>query len=1038
MAYDFGAAIDSEERQRKPSSSRTPATSKEKALWLLEKLVPNSGINNVGIAVQVDGRLRADALQVSIAVMVGRYETLRTVFLAADAELVKELVSADDLKVEIEQLQLSGDQLGKDLSAFVGRPFDLDGRALLRAGIAAHPDGDIFCVAVHHLVFDAISTAIFMRALIPVYDALAADLPVPPQARTPVPPLHEPGPRADGLAYWRENLRGFVPDGLDLWCGSPRAHHPLMSGETVTHALSAEALSAVQRLQREVRAPVATLLLAAYYALLASHGAGPDLVIGSPLDVRGPQLPDAIGYHVNVVPLRLHVDFAEGFRQLARRTRDTFLAAMAHADVSVDDLSAELPRAGSSWQTTLYRHMFNYLPEMASGDFTIDGMAARLLAPENGSSKFDFELFVMPSKTEIRLRARYCSEILARADVEALLRRYEAILIEAGRDADRSVGALAGWSGLDRRVIDMANATARPIEPATVLSAFRARVLAAPQAPAVVDDGHTLVYRQVWAAAVAVRDLLSSSGIGPGDVVAVAGPRGREVIAGALGVWLAGAAYLPLDPEQDAPARRLAHAKAKAVLTGTGVRLPPGDGLPPVLPLTAATAEPAIADEPSEATQVIDPLAPACLIYASGPAGPPAATVLSHQGLANMVSHFAGELAAGPGTGTLALADFSSAGSLLELFLPLSSGGRVVVAPDEARMDASALRTLIERHDVAIVQVPPGSPARVLDEAAAARPGLRIVARAQEIPAALVRRFLAAGCRLHSVYGGAETTGWAMSGCVEGETGLTRGRPIANMRAFVLAPDGRELPIGVRGELCLAGTGVALGPHDERRFPRRDGYGRYCRTGELASWRPDGTVERLGQITRQVIIAGSPVNLSEVDAVLLDHEGVRATVALTVPSAREGDVLVAFAEVARDANLAGPLRGHALASLPPAAVPGHVFCVDALPRDADGQVDHDVLTRLALERLDREPEPGLDAGEPLVRELLVLWRQLLKVDVTPQTVFFAAGGHSLLAAKLAQDVEALTGIHLELPEVFNHPTPSALAARIRAIDAEHK
>lgn len=171
MQYDTDAAAG---RGEQLASRVGAATSKESALWLLEKLVPESGINNIGFSLRVNGRLRFDALRTSMAIVLGRYRILRTVFFATDANLVKELVPEGEFEVEIEHLKLSDGQTEKDLVAFVGRPFDLDGRALIRAGLAVCPDGDIFCIAVHHLVFDGTSTAIFMRALISVYEAVAA------------------------------------------------------------------------------------------------------------------------------------------------------------------------------------------------------------------------------------------------------------------------------------------------------------------------------------------------------------------------------------------------------------------------------------------------------------------------------------------------------------------------------------------------------------------------------------------------------------------------------------------------------------------------------------------------------------------------------------------------------------------------------------------------------------------------------------------------------------------------------------------------
>jgi acyl carrier protein len=672
--------------------ARIAATGKEKALWLLEEVVPDTGINNIGIAVQVEGRLRPDALNTSVAIMLDGHETLRTVFYAAGAELVKEVIPAGGLEVDIQPIELGGEPLEQTLSAFAGRPFTLAGQPLIRVGRAAHPDGDILCLAVHHLVFDAISIGLFLRAFIGAYESLAAGQPGDPPE-----PCHdalpEQVPRPASLAYWRENLRGFAPDGLGLWCGLPHVHKPLMTGDTVTHTLSAQARDALPRLQRETRAPVAAVLLAAYYALLASHGAGPDLVVGSPIDARGAQPAAAIGYHVNVVPLRLRVDFAESFRQLARRTRDVFLAALAHADISVDEMLAELPRSSSSGQAALYRHMFNYLPdtyppETGAAELVIDGMPARLLPVDNGFSKFDLELFVVPGQPDIRFR--YRDEVLTRADVTAMLRRYEAILTGAAMDPERPVGELAGWSEQDRETIAVGS---------------------------------------------------------------------------------------------------------------------------------------------------------------------------------------------------------------------------------------------------------------------------------------------------------------------------------ANARSFILAPDGRELPIGVRGELCFAADGV-----------------RY-RSGELACWRPDGTIQRLGQLSRQVMIAGRRVNLDEVDRVLLDQEGVAAAAAVTVP----GGALVAFAEVA-GTQQTSRLRTACMARLDPPAVPGHVVCVETLPRTTSGQVDHEALVRLATSWLEDRPDQAAD--DPLVTELTGMWRRLLDADVTARTAFFDAGGHSLLAAKLAQDVEELTGVHLELSEIFNYSTPVALAARLTAIADE--
>ncbi len=1035
-----------------------PAVSgKEHALWLLEQLVPDTGINNLGIALRVEGQLKPEALAEALNITLGRYQVLRTVFTSTGGELAKGVLPPDRFQVPIEELDLPADALHDDrleaeLVRFVGRPLPLDGRPLVRAGLATRPDGDVFCLAVHHLVFDVTSAAIFMRTLVPVYDAVAAGRPVPPEALAEVSPAPEPQPSEADLGYWRESLRDLAPGGLDLWCGAPRANRPRLSGETATHTLSATGRAAVQQLQRQVRAPVAAVLLAAYYVLLASHGAGPDLVVGTPFDIRGQQPTHEIGYHVNVVPLRLRVDFADGFRSHARQIRDRFLAAMAHVEVSVDDLSAELPRTGSSWQTTLYRHVFNYLPQVGSEELTVDTMKARLLSVDHGYSKFDLELIAVPSKAEISFR--YDSGVLSHADIVAMLHRYEAILVEATADPDRPVGEYAGWSEADREVVTAANRTAEqgvdPADPAvdevadqaTVADVVRGWASQAPDAPAVADGEELLSYGRLWRTASAVRAALAEAGVRTGDVVPVAAARAADLAAAALGSWLAGAACFPLGPGPGAGlGRQLERTGARLILAFPGAPAPDEAGLP-VLRVPGGDLDPADPAEPGDPAGLgghgrrpgpDDCDRPAWLFADTADAEPPAPVTVSHRGIMTMVRHFARELGAEPGTGTLASAAPASFGSLLELFLPLSTGGLIVAAPASGWAGGPDLGAVINRHDVRIVPVPPGTLPRALESAGEWPDVLRIVAQGEDLPPALARSLVAAGAELHSVHGAPQTGGWAMSSPVGPDgSGLTCGRPVTGIQASVRAPDGRELPVGVRGELCLAGAGTSTGD---------------LRTGVLARWRPDGTVERLGPLGERVTIAGQPVDLGDVDAALRDHHGVAAALTVAVRPPGQDTALVSFVvpefavpefalpEFAvpegdpQSTDLAQAARDHARDRLPDAAVPARVSCLEVLPRRPDGRLDRDALLRLARAQGVGDPQPD-DAESRLVQDLIELWQRLLRKDVTAQTGFFAAGGHSLLAARLAQDIEELTGIPVALADIFDHPTPAGLAARL--------
>ncbi|MFG2533178.1 amino acid adenylation domain-containing protein [Streptomyces sp. NPDC048516] len=1015
-------------------------------MWLLERLVPESAANNLALAFRVEGRLDPVALQEALANLLRRYEVLRTVYFATGAELMKGVLAPEEFSVKITEFDKRASvpaELDSELQPFVHRRFVFDGRPLVRAGLYHYTDGDVLCLTFHHLVYDIISGTVVIEELVAEYDAVVAGRAPAEELRTTVKAFHEPAPSNASLDYWREQLEDFDPSTLDLWCGAPDGADPTLKGDQVTHVLSAEAKAAVQRLPREVRAPEAVVLLAAFDLLLAAHGAGPDITVGSPVSVRPRETPRVVGHHTNVLPLRVFVDPAESFRALVRRARDTYFGALAHVDVPVDSISELVPRAGSSWRNRLCRHLFNYFPQLEMTGFEIAGLKARPVVVENGFSKFDLEFFVASSADTIQITARYSTEKLDRSDVRALLQRYEALLVSFGEDVDRPNGELLVWSEEDRAVIDAANGTEERFAPASVAEAVRAYALETPHAIAVQDGERAVTYRQLWNSAVGTHDTLVASGIGAGDIIAIAAPRSPELTAAVLGVWLAGAAYLPVDPEH--PAQRVSYlltdSGAKAVFTEGSLALPEGHGMTE-LPL------PAIVDVPPEAPTAdlvfqISPEDCAYLIYTSGSTGKPKGALIPHRAISNIAADYSVRLRATPADATLWMTTFAFDMANLEHYVPLYSGGRIVIAPDEARVDGRVLRDLIERHQPAIIQATPTTLRLVLDEVGGHLEGRRVVVGAEPVPVQLAERLLATGCEVHHAYGPTETTTWctwAVLPAVLGP-GLDIGKPIWNTQVMVVDPGGRELPVGVRGEVCIAGAGVSLGYHgrpelNTARFGEHPRYGRYYRSGDVGQWRPDGTLELFGRADRQVKLRGNRIELGEIEGTLLGHPDVKAVAAVVLGDRSADGRLVAFVETAGGSDIVGDLWEYARDELPRAAVPQDFVVLDALPTNANEKVDYPALELLAATRQVARSGPGETAGtaDELVRVLIEQWRQLLgRDDVTPETNFFTHGGHSLLGARLVQQIEETLGVTVKLADLFAAPTPDALAGHIRTL-----
>ncbi|MGW3042864.1 non-ribosomal peptide synthetase [Kitasatospora sp. NPDC001159] len=1011
------------------------ASRKETTLWLLDELVPGSGANNLSLALRVRGRLDPAVSAKATQLLLERFEVLRTVFHRDDAALTKAVPAS--LAVDLEEADLGeGEELAV-LTAFVARPFLADGSPLVRALLLHGPDRDVYCLALHHAVSDVQSTAILRAEFVTLYDAvLAGEHPEPVE----VPAWHEPEPSEKSRRYWAETMAGFRSSGLELWC--ERAEQPVttLQGDEVTHVLSPEAHAVVRRLQRELRAPESVVLLTAYAVLLAAHGAGPDLTIGSPVNSRTREAMDAIGYHSNLVALRLLLDREASFRDLAARARRTFLEAMAHQDVSADELLDVVERDGSGWRNVLFKHVFNYVPYVEDQRaFTIAGTEAELVVVENGFSQFDLEFFVSSDKDKATVRAVFYTGVLDRSDVELMVSRYDALLVAVGAEPDAPIASLPTWSAQDRAVIDAANATGRAVEPPSVLAGFARRAAAEPKALAVRDGDSAVTYGALWSAAVDTAARLTEAGVRRGDVVALLLPRGAALAAAVFGTWLAGAAYLPLDPNH--PEERLAHqlddAGARTVIVGTGITAP--DGPRPVAAPDCATAPEVPVDV---AAVVVEPDDLAYLIYTSGSTGRPKGIPIRHRSLVNHIVDYAERFGvAGSPRPTGWLSTYSFDTSSLELMMPLLHGGHTVVLPDEARTDGALLAAAVTAHDIGFLQATPTTWRLVVREAADLTAGRTILTGGEPLPAELADTLLAAGADLWNVYGPTESTIWATAGRMTADrTGrVDVGSPVTNTRIFIADPHGRPLPIGLRGELCVAGVGVAEGYHRRpaltgERFGENAEYGRFHRSGDVACWRPDGRIDLYGRTDRQVKLRGNRVELAEVEAVLVAHPDVEAAAVVVVGDPGADGSLAAFVRVPHRPEAVDELWDHAHKLLPRSVIPHRFVAVDAFPRTGSDKVDYLALAALAAQ--DQGPAAATDrtaaADDELTETITGLFAELLeRQDLHAGANFFANGGHSLLAVVLAQRIRDLTGVRLALTDMFENPTPSALVDRLR-------
>ncbi|MEU6237831.1 amino acid adenylation domain-containing protein [Kitasatospora sp. NPDC047058] len=1051
--------------RRKPADPGDDAgvSPREEALWLFESLVPGTPVNNLSAAFAVAGQVDPLRLDAALAAVLRRHEALRTVFRSDGTRLARRVVGPDEFRLDLVQVVLAGEPTEADLASVTAAPFALDGGPMLRAVLFRSPDTDVLCVTAHHLVFDEASVPLFLADLSAAYEGTADAGTAGGDAAGWAGPV----PSAESLAFWRAELAGATTDTMELACTEPEPDRPTLAAAQLDRTLPAPTAAAVRRLAGDLGVPEPAVLLAAYYVLLEACGAGPDLLVGFPVDVRPEHAARTIGYHVTHVPLRLRLDREESVRELVRRSGERLRAGAAHADVAVDAQADLMPAAGSGRRSLPFRHVFDHRAGGGPAAFGLDGLTATPFPAVSGFGKFDLQLCATSTEDALALRAVYRTELFEPAYAELLLARFEAVLCSFAEDPDRAVGEVGWWSERDHEIVGAANDTTRPVEPASVLEAVHAQVLRTPDAVAVVEGDRAVGYRRLWSAAHAVGGLLREAGVRTGDVVAVALPRGPELVAAVLGTWLAGAAYLPVDTAH--PGERIRHqlsdSAARVLLASAdaagGLAQAAGDG---VAVLTAPAVEdapdagPEPGTDPGTEPLPVDPKACAYLMYTSGSTGRPKGTLIDHAALANVVAHFAEQFGAAAGDTTLWTTTFAFDISGLELFVPLVSGGRLVAAPDQARSDGRVLRELIERYGARFVQATPTTWRLVIDRVADSLRGRSVIVGGEPVPLPLARRLVAAGCTLHHAYGPTETTIWSTSRALveEPEGRFDVGRPIRNTKVHVVDRHGRDLPVGVRGELCISGAGVAIGYHgrpdlNAQRFGEHPGYGRFYRTGDVACWRADGLIDLFGRSDRQVKLRGNRIELGEIEATLLAHPGVGGAAVIMVGDPSADAVLIGCLEP----SAGGPVDtasvwAHARAHLSRSMLPGDLVTVDAMPLNGSGKVDYPALQRMVEarraataarpgaggangqdrpDRPDRQDQPDLD---DLTAELTGLWRSILKDEaLDADTDFFASGGNSMLAALAMQEFQNISGVSISLAEVFERRTPRELAAAVR-------
>ncbi|MFJ1804076.1 amino acid adenylation domain-containing protein [Streptomyces sp. NPDC088180] len=1079
-----GAATASVPLSPVPRTGPLPLSPAQQRLWFLHRLEGPSPTYNIPLVLNVNGPLDRDALQLALHDLAERHETLRTVYPPTDNatdstdstddgmgagapdDTPHQRILAPDDPAARPVLHLA--EPGSDLTEAVRHCFDLAGEPPLRTVLfTGSPDHHTVLLLLHHIAGDGASTTPLARDLATAYTARAAGLtpdftPLSGQyvdhaARlrrllgTPA----DPTPLAEAqLAHWRDVLAG-LPDQLELPTDRPRPPVATSAGDTVPFALDATAHEALRRLARAHGATVFMTVQAGLAALLTRHGCGTDIPLGTPVAGRDDDATAGlVGFFTNTVVLRTDTSGDPSFGDLLDRVRATTLAAYEHDALPFDHLVEALNPPRSLARHPLFQTMLAW-QSLADGPVSLGpDTTARLTAVPSGTAKFDLTLNAgeLPGGG-IGGFLEFRTDLFDRSTAQSLADRLSRLLTAAAERPGTPIGLLPvlGEDEVHRAVVGANGVNHdRPV-PLTLAEVYEVAARRHPDRVAVSCGGASLTYAELSSRARSLARLLAARGIGPGSIVALALPRSTNLVAGLLAVSLAGAAYLPMDP--DYPADRLAYmlddARPAALITdaGTAGRLPAHD-----LPLIAVDGATGFPDGPlgqAERTRPLSPGDPAYVIYTSGSTGRPKGVVVTQHNVTRLLTATEHWFSFGPDDVWTLFHSYAFDFSVWELWGALLYGGRVVVVPYATSRDPHAFLRLLADEGVTVLNQ---TPSAFYQLAAADReaPGHELALRyvvfggeALELGrlADWYTRHQENAPTLVNMYGITETTVHVSYLALDRATAAsavssTIGVNIPDLRVYVLDDRLQPVPPGVTGEMYVAGEGVALGylgrpDLTAGRFvadPFAPLFGesgrRMYRSGDLARRRPDGTLEYFGRGDQQVKIRGFRIEPGEIEAVLAAHPEV-ADVAVVVREDTPGDRrLVGYVVPAPGTDpVPAALREHAAATLPVHMVPSAVVVLERLPLTGNGKLDRTAL-----------PAPGapVNAGGRAPRtvreeQLCAVFAEVLGLpSAGVEDNFFDLGGHSLLAVRLAGRIRSAFGIEVSIGTVFQAPTPAAL------------
>lgn len=1048
-----------------------PLSLAQKRLWFFEQLDGGKPTYAMPVAIRMRGDLNLDALKHAVDHLQQRHEVLRSTFISVEGEPQTSIKSHSNPLSVVDLRSLSDsykqEHLESWIQSFSNTAFDLSSGPLFRSALLILKDNEfLFSINMHHIVSDGWSLGLISKEIEHLYQTFTK------KVSDGLPELEyqyadyaswqdelvHSGEIQRQLKYWKEKLAD-LPALLELPTDFQRPAIKTYQGATVRFELGMDLSQKVRSLADESKTTPFMVLMAVFGILLQKYSGQQDIVIGAPFANRKKAAFESlIGFFVNTQVLRLNLDPKQSLAQYLKQIKGTALEAYSHQDISFEQLVEHLQPDRNTGYSPLFQVMLSMQTQRMEAPHFPE-LESHLLEHKNTISKYDLSLLFAEEGDAFAGYMEYSTDLFQEWRIRQMSEQFKYILSQLSFDDLRTIEHLSLQS--DESTVTMLanwNQTVRSIDFSKSLIDridHQADVQADHIAINAID--RRLTYAELRDESNKIAAHIRNQKLKPGSLIAVAMDRNSHLITSMLGIWKAGHAYVPLDPNY--PSHRIEmifeDAEIELVLTESTI----ADRLPSKSPKILMDFFNWSTPTAPEACELINPSDTAYVIFTSGSTGRPKGVVVPHRGVLNFIQSIHREPGMDQKDKLLALTTISFDIAVLEIWGMLSCGGTVELASETLARDPQAIIERLSKGDITIMQATPATWSMILEQSWPGNNQLKVFTGGEALSYHLARELVSRSASVWNFYGPTETTVYSTIALIDEKAlasseNILIGRPIDNTFVYVLDEQHQALPAGVTGHLYIGGIGVADGylnrddltkerfvadPYLHRIADAKgiQGMGdmhppRMYNTGDLAQFLPDGSLVYLGRSDQQVKLRGFRIELGEIEHHLRNHPDISSVAVILHGKGSDAKLLAFYIPVSTKSIEWASFAAYLRPLLPDYMIPAHFIAVDAFPMTPNGKLDRNALSRTELELTQTPSADLLEARDIFEFRMASIWKTVLGLDhVSPQHHFFELGGHSLLAVRMMAMVNAEFGIQLPLVNLFHYPTLESFTRNLR-------